>query len=144
MVVTEPEQKEPEDPGPQGYCSPINGKTFKEVITTGRPDGRQGLEIRFDNDAAVRAVVSGTVVRVFESPYTGTSLYLVDRNASYSFMYGRFDALAPGIEAGSFVACGDVLGYMPLQGGSLNLAVRQIRWWDSDPVDMNLILEEKK
>jgi murein DD-endopeptidase MepM/ murein hydrolase activator NlpD len=73
----------------------------------GWPRFSDGVELTVANGASVRAVLPGTVNRVFKDANLGT-VVVVDHSNQLSTLYGRLDTV--GVQAGQQVDQGQVLG----------------------------------
>ncbi len=90
---------------------PVNGKLARgfgwQKGSDGWPRFSDGVELEVDQGTQVRAVLPGTVSRVFNDPNLGT-VVVVDHSDQLATLYGRLDAV--GVQAGQQVDQGQVLG----------------------------------
>ena len=104
-------------PIPQGDVAvqqpglPVDGKLARgfgwQEGSDGWPRFSDGVELAVAKGAPVRAVLPGTVNRVFNDPNLGT-VVVVDHSDQLATLYGRLDAVA--VRSGQQVNQGQVLG----------------------------------
>jgi murein DD-endopeptidase MepM/ murein hydrolase activator NlpD len=116
-------------PIPQGNVAvqqpglPVDGKLARgfgwQKGSDGWPRFSDGVELTVAKGASVRAVLPGTVNRVFKDPNLGT-VVVVDHSDQLATLYGRLDTV--GVQSGQQVDQGQVLG--TLAGTFLHFEMR--------------------
>jgi murein DD-endopeptidase MepM/ murein hydrolase activator NlpD len=84
-----------------------SGHRRHNAIDIGAPEGTPAL-----------AAIDGTVLRLSQTRAGGTGLYIVDDAGRFVFYYAHLQKLAPGIQAGSRVSKGDVVGLVGHTGNA--------------------------
>jgi len=110
-------------------------------------DGRkhEALDIPAPRGTPVRAAVEGNVVKLFHSKPGGTTVYQFDDSRNYCYYYAHLDRYAPGLQEGTLLRQGEVLGYVGTTGNAppnvphLHFAVFRLgpqkQWWKGVPLD---------
>jgi len=93
----------------------------------------------------VRAVVSGTVRKLFLSKPGGDTIYQFDEMGVYCYYYAHLDGYAEGLHEGMRVEPGDVIGFVGTTGNAdartphLHFAITELgpekQWWKGKAVD---------
>jgi murein DD-endopeptidase MepM/ murein hydrolase activator NlpD len=104
-------------PIPQGDAAvqqpglPVDGKLARgfgwQKDSDGWPRFSDGVELTVVKDAPVRAVLPGTVSRIFNDPNLGT-VVVIDHSDQLATLYGRLETV--GVQTGQQVDQGQVLG----------------------------------
>lgn len=99
------------------------------------------------------ACVSGSIMKLHDSPAGGHTLYLVDETRSRIYYYAHLDKYADGIEAGVKVAQGDVIGFVGSTGNApettphLHFGIERMpatgEWWKGEPINPYPILVDQ-
>lgn len=99
------------------------------------------------------AVVNGTIAKLHESVAGGHTLYLTDETHTLVYYYAHLDAYAAGIQQGTEVRQGDVVGYVGSTGNApertphLHFGIEQMpasgEWWKGVPMNPYPILIEE-
>ena len=129
--------------------SPIRGlalanlrDTFEEVH-----DGHkhEAIDIMEPRGTPVRAVVSGSIRKLFLSKPGGNTIYLFDEMGLYCYYYAHLDGYAEGVHEGMAVKSGDVIGFVGSTGNAdsrtphLHFAICELGpeklWWQGKAVD---------
>jgi murein DD-endopeptidase MepM/ murein hydrolase activator NlpD len=115
---------------------------FKE-IHNGHP--HQAIDIPEPRGTPVRAVVSGTVRKLFLSGPGGNTIYQFDEMEVYCYYYAHLDGYAKGLREGMRVEQGDVIGFVGSTGNAdpraphLHFAIFELGperlWWKGNAVD---------
>ncbi len=128
---------------------PIRGLALADLrdmfteIHNGHP--HQAIDIMEPKGTAVRAVVSGTIRRLFLSKPGGNTIYLFDESEVYCYYYAHLEEYANGLREGMRVGRGDVIGYVGSSGNAdqhaphLHFAIFELGpqrvWWQGEAVD---------
>jgi murein DD-endopeptidase MepM/ murein hydrolase activator NlpD len=93
----------------------------------------------------VRAVVSGTIRKLFLSKPGGNTIYLFDEMEMYCYYYAHLDGYAGGLREGMRVERGEVIGFVGSTGNAdarsphLHFAITELwpekQWWKGKAVD---------
>jgi murein DD-endopeptidase MepM/ murein hydrolase activator NlpD len=86
-----------------------------------REDGarvHRALDIVAPRHTPVRAVADGRVARMSSGGAGGLALYEVDPAGAFCFYYAHLEAYAPGLQQGSSLRRGDVIGYVGTTGNA--------------------------
>ncbi len=116
--------------------------TFEEVHNGHRHEAIDILEPR---GTPVRAVVSGTIRRLFLSKPGGNTIYQFDEMRVYCYYYAHLDGYAKGLREGMQVERGDVIGFVGSTGNAnartphLHFAIFELGperlWWKGKAVN---------
>ena len=153
-VETSRDRVETTAPEP-GIASPIRGvkaselrDTFNEVHNGHR---HEAIDISEPEGTPVRAVVDGTIKKLFLSKAGGNTIYEFDHGSVYCYYYAHLERYSNGLHDGMSVSQGDVIGYVGSTGNAsptaphLHFAIYllgpQKRWWKGSPIDPYPILE---
>src|SRR5580658_6557589 len=105
---------------------PISGLTianlrdsFEEIHNGHRHEAMDILEPR---GTPVRAVVSGTIRKLFLSKPGGITIYEFDEKGEYCYYYAHLDRYAEGLHEGMSVQPGDVIGFVGSTGNAVESA----------------------
>jgi murein DD-endopeptidase MepM/ murein hydrolase activator NlpD len=116
--------------------------TFDEVH-----DGQkhEAIDIMEPRGTPVRAVVPGTIRKLFLSKPGGNTIYLFDEIEMYCYYYAHLDRYAGGLREGMRVERGDVIGFVGSTGNAgarsphLHFAITELwpekQWWKGKAVD---------
>src|ERR1700737_2893559 len=106
-------------PGP-AIASPIQGvkaselrDSFNEMHNGHR---HEAIDISEPEGTPVRAVVNGTIQKLFFSKAGGKTIYEFDHGSVYCYYYARLERSSNGLHDGMSVSQGDVLGYVGSTG----------------------------
>jgi murein DD-endopeptidase MepM/ murein hydrolase activator NlpD len=102
---------------------PISGLTmanlrdsFEEIHNGHRHEAMDILEPR---GTPVRAVVTGTIRKLFLSKPGGITIYEFDEKSEYCYYYAHLDRYAEGLHEGMSVHPGDVIGFVGSTGNAV-------------------------
>jgi peptidoglycan LD-endopeptidase LytH len=128
---------------------PIRGLTLANLrdmfseIHNGHP--HEAIDILEPRGTPVRAVVSGTVRKLFLSQPGGNTIYEFDEMGVYCYYYAHLDAYAKDLREGMRVEHGDVIGFVGSTGNAdprtphLHFAISELGperlWWQGKAVD---------
>jgi murein DD-endopeptidase MepM/ murein hydrolase activator NlpD len=115
-------------------------------------DGRlhEALDIMAPRHTPVLAVEDGRIAKLFTSKAGGTTIYMFDSAARFTYYYAHLDRYAPNLREGQTVRRGEVIGYVGTTGNAsataphLHFAVfrttAEKQWWKGEPLNPYLIL----
>jgi len=116
--------------------------TFEE-IHNGHP--HHAIDIMEPKGTAVRAVVSGTIRKLFLSAPGGNTIYLFDERQVYCYYYAHLERYADGLREGLRVEREEVIGFVGSTGNAdaraphLHFAIFELGpervWWQGNAVD---------
>jgi peptidoglycan LD-endopeptidase LytH len=103
----------------------------------------EAIDILAPRGTPVRAVVSGTIRKLFLSKPGGNTIYLFDDEEEYSYYYAHLDRYAKGLREGMRVQRGETIAYVGSTGNAgvphLHFAIFELgpkrEWWKGDPVN---------
>jgi murein DD-endopeptidase MepM/ murein hydrolase activator NlpD len=115
---------------------------FEEIHNGHR---HEAIDIIKPNGTPARAVVDGTIRKLFFSKAGGNTIYEFDEASNYCYYYAHLDHYADGLYEGMHVSRGTVIGYVGSTGNAspfvphLHFAIHQLgpdkRWWTGTPVN---------
>jgi len=116
--------------------------TFEEVHN-GHP--HEAIDIAEARGTPVRAVVSGTIRKLFLSKPGGNTIYQFDAAGAYCYYYAHLDGYARDLREGMRVEPGDVIGFVGSTGNAdshtphLHFAIFELGperlWWKGKAID---------
>ena len=116
--------------------------SFDEVHSGSR---HEAIDIPEPKGTPVRAVVSGTVRKLFLSKPGGNTIYLFDKAEEYCYYYAHLDGYVEGLREGMRVESGDVIGYVGSSGNAnprsphLHFAIFELgpekQWWKGKAIN---------
>ena len=116
--------------------------TFGEIHNGQRHEAIDILEPR---GTPVRAVVSGTIRKLFLSKPGGNTIYQFDEMGVYCYYYAHLDGYVEGLHEGMRIASGEVIGFVGSTGNAdvraphLHFAIFELGperlWWQGKAVD---------
>jgi murein DD-endopeptidase MepM/ murein hydrolase activator NlpD len=116
--------------------------SFEEVHNGQR---HEAIDIAEPKGTPVRAVVSGTVSKLFLSKPGGNTIYQFDEMGVYCYYYAHLDGYVAGLREGLRVESGDVIGFVGSTGNAnvsaphLHFAIFELgpekRWWKGKAVN---------
>jgi murein DD-endopeptidase MepM/ murein hydrolase activator NlpD len=105
----------------------------------------EAIDIMEPRGTPVRAVVSGTVRKLFLSQPGGNTIYQFDEVEAYCYYYAHLDGYAKGLHEGMRVEPGDVIGFVGSTGNAdphaphLHFAIFELGqeklWWKGKAVN---------
>ena len=122
---------------------PIRGLDFADLRDTFEEvhDGHkhEAIDIMAPRGTPVRAVVPGTIRKLFLSKPGGNTIYEFDEMEAYCYYYAHLDGYAKGLREGMRVERGDVIGFVGSTGNAdartphLHFAIFELgpekQWW---------------
>ena len=128
---------------PIGGLALANLRDMFNELHNGHP--HEAIDIMEPRGTPVRAVVSGTVRKLFLSKPGGNTIYEFDEMEVYCYYYAHLDAYAKGLHAGQRVQRGDVIAFDGSSGNAdqrtphLHFAIFELGpekvWWKGKAVD---------
>lgn len=119
---------------PVTLCLPLDVASIKSQTI----NLQEQLVLELNEEATVKAPATGTVTKIFESPYTGKTIYLFDADGSYVYLLGGFSSLLGTVVDNAEIPCDSPMGTIAAEGklylGVLKLEVGQ-SWWQGKPQD---------
>jgi len=128
---------------------PIRGLTLANLrdmfaeAHNGHP--HEAIDIMEPRGTPVRAVVSGTIRKLFLSKPGGNTIYQFDEMGVYCYYYAHLDGYAEGLREGMRVESGDVIGFVGSTGNAdpgaphLHFAIFELgpekQWWKGKAVN---------
>jgi len=116
--------------------------TFEEVHSGHR---HEAIDILAPRGTPVRAVVSGTIRKLFLSKPGGNTIYQFDEMGVYCYYYAHLNGYASGLREGMRVERGDIVGFVGSTGNAdartphLHFAIFELGpeklWWKGTAVD---------
>ncbi len=136
-------------------ASPIQGvkayqlrDSFNEIHHGHR---HEAIDIMAPAGTSVRAVVDGTIQKLFLSKAGGNTIYEFDDEGEYCYYYAHLERYADGLHEGMRVSRGEVIGYVGSTGDAspaaphLHFAIYllgpQRHWWRGTAIDPYPVLE---
>ncbi len=111
----------------------------------------QAIDIMKPAGTPVRAVVDGTIEKLFLSKAGGNTIYEFDTGSVYCYYYAHLKRYADGLHEGMRVSRGQVIGYVGSTGDvspaaphlhfAIYLLGPQKHWWEGVPIDPYPVLE---
>jgi len=105
----------------------------------------EAIDIMEPRGTPVRAVVSGSIRKLFLSKPGGNTIYQFDETGVYCYYYAHLDGYAAGLHEGMPVKSGEVIGFVGSTGNAdsraphLHLAISELGqerlWWQGKAVD---------
>jgi murein DD-endopeptidase MepM/ murein hydrolase activator NlpD len=116
--------------------------TFEEVHN-GQP--HEAIDIPEPKGTPVRAVVSGTISKLFLSKPGGNTIYQFDEMGVYCYYYAHLDGYVERLREGMRVETGDIIGFVGSTGNAdpraphLHFAIFELgperQWWEGKAID---------
>jgi peptidoglycan LD-endopeptidase LytH len=120
-----------------------NLRDMFEEVHNGHP--HEAIDIMEPRGTPVRAVVPGTIRKLFLSKPGGNTIYQFDDMGVYCYYYAHLNGYAEGLREGMRVASGDVIGFVGSTGNAdpgaphLHFAIFELgpekQWWKGKAVD---------
>jgi peptidoglycan LD-endopeptidase LytH len=139
---------------PIGGLALANLRDMFEEVHSGHP--HHAIDIAEPKGTPVRAVVSGTIRKLFLSKPGGNTIYLFDEMGVYCYYYAHLDGYINGLREGMRVEKGDVIGFVGSTGNAdpgaphLHFAIFELGpeklWWKGTAIDPypNLVAAVKR
>ena len=141
-------------PSPGPVVPPIAGLRAKDLSDTfdqmRGATRHEALDIMEPRGTPVRAVVDGTIAKLFLSKPGGNTIYLFDNAQSYCYYYAHLDRYSAVLHEGQHVGRGDVIAYVGSTGNAspaaphLHFAIFELgpekHWWQGRAINPYPIL----
>jgi murein DD-endopeptidase MepM/ murein hydrolase activator NlpD len=105
----------------------------------------EAVDIMAPRGTAVRAVVSGTIAKLFDSKAGGNTVYEFDEAGAHSYYYAHLDHYAFSLRESMHVERGTIIAYVGSTGNAdpraphLHFAIFKLgpkrEWWKDTPID---------
>jgi murein DD-endopeptidase MepM/ murein hydrolase activator NlpD len=113
----------------------------------------EAIDILAPRGTHVLAVEEGKVAKLFTSDAGGLTIYQFDPSDRFVYYYAHLDGYAPGLQEGSVLKRGDVIGYVGTTGNApkntphLHFAISKLgadhRWWGGTALDPYLVWRDE-
>ena len=125
----------------------ISAGALQDTFDDARAIGRRhdAIDIMAPRGTPVRAVVDGTIAKLFTSKAGGLTIYQFDPTQTFSYYYAHLDRYAAGLAEHQDVRRGQLLGYVGSTGNAsedaphLHFAIARLdtdhAWWKGDPIN---------
>jgi len=138
----------------QSPVVPVAGVAPKDLVDSfsdlrGSARQHNAIDIMAARNTPAIAAVAGTIVKLHSSVAGGLSIYLKDRTARFTMMYGHLEAYRPGLAEGASVARGEIIGFVGSSGNAnptaphLHFQVMRSdkadEWWKGTPINPVLL-----
>lgn len=128
---------------------PISGLTLSDLRDsfeeTHNGHRHEAIDIMEPRGTAVRAVVSGTIRKLFLSNPGGNTIYEFDEMGEYCYYYAHLDKYGEGLHEGMRVERGDIIGFVGSTGNAdanaphLHFAIFELgperQWWKGEAIN---------
>jgi murein DD-endopeptidase MepM/ murein hydrolase activator NlpD len=136
---------------------PVDGVRLGQLSDTfDQPRGterrHEALDIMAPKGTRVLAAADGKVAKLFNSKPGGLTVYQFDPSEKFAYYYAHLDRYADGVQEGSVLKRGDLVGYVGASGNAdpnaphLHFAVVELtperQWWKGTPVNPFPMLAE--
>ena len=130
-------------------ASPIDGLKPADIHDsfneTHNGHTHEAVDLMAPRGTPVRAVVSGTIRKLFQSKAGGTTIYQFDSGYERCYYYAHLDRYADGLKEGLAVKRGEVIAYVGSSGNAdpraphLHFAVYELgpkrEWWNGKAIN---------
>jgi len=126
----------------------LKAASIQDTFDQARAGGErthEATDILAPHGTPVLAVDTGPIVKLFTSKAGGLTIYQFDPQQNYAYYYAHLDRYAEGIQEGTLVKKGDVIGYVGTTGNAdpntphLHFAIFQLgpekHWWEGKPIN---------
>jgi len=97
---------------------------------------------------AIHALTNGKVVRVFDSPFTGKTLYQQSENGKFCIVYGHLENLDPKIQTGARLSCNTSFATTESDGIGTDFSLQIMAipqggsWWQGQSAELTHLLPD--
>jgi len=105
----------------------------------------EAIDIMGERGTPIQAVVDGTIAKLFHSKPGGLTIYEFDRADDFCYYYAHLDRYADGLQDGSRVLRGEIIGYTGSTGNAdpaaphLHFEIHRLgpdkHWWQGTPIN---------
>jgi murein DD-endopeptidase MepM/ murein hydrolase activator NlpD len=124
---------------------------LRDTYNERRGDRRhEALDILAPKETPVLAATDGRIIQLMDNRTGGLMIFATDTSERYIFLYAHLDDYADGLEAGTPVKRGQLIGYVGTSGNAprstphLHFAIKRaskgLRWSRGTPVDPRPLL----
>ena len=127
----------------QGMRADQLRNTFEDARGQGRI--HEAMDIMAPRGTPVLAVEDGRVVKLFTSKQGGLTVYQFDPTEVYAYYYAHLDSYAEGLQEGSWMRRGQLIGYVGSTGNAspagphLHFAIFRLtpekQWWKGEAIN---------
>ena len=132
---------------------PVRGLAAGDLVSSfhdARASRRhEAIDVLAPRGTDVLAVEDGKVAKLFRSDAGGLTLYQFDPSETFVYYYAHLDSYAPGLQEGSMLRKGDVVGKVGTTGNApkntphLHFAISKLdpdkQWWGGTALDPFLV-----
>jgi len=133
---------------------PVRGLDASALVSSfqdarGSSRRHEAIDILAPRGTDVLAVEDGRIAKIFTSAAGGLTLYQYDPTETFVYYYAHLDSYAPGLQEGSMLRRGDVVGKVGTTGNApkdtphLHFAISKLdpdkRWWGGTALDPYLV-----
>ena len=133
---------------------PVRGLEANALVSSfqdarGSSRRHEAIDILAPRGTDVLAVEDGRIAKIFTSAAGGLTLYQYDPTETFVYYYAHLDSYAPGLQEGSMLRRGDVVGKVGTTGNApkdtphLHFAISKLdpdkRWWGGTALDPFLV-----
>lgn len=136
------------EPATSQLLIPVAGVSASQLTDTfnqarGIDRRHEALDIPAPKGTQVFAVADGKVAKLFDSKPGGLTIYQFDNSEKYAYYYAHLDRYAEGIEEGTILKRGDLIGYVGATGNAetphLHFTIFELgpekKWWQGTPIN---------
>jgi murein DD-endopeptidase MepM/ murein hydrolase activator NlpD len=125
----------------------VSASQLNDTFNQARDNDRrhEALDIPAPKGAHVFAVADGKVAKLFNSKPGGLTIYQFDLSEKFVYYYAHLDRYAEGIEEGTILKRGDLIGYVGATGNAdaatphLHFTIFELgpekKWWKGTPIN---------
>lgn len=105
----------------------------------------EAVDIMAPRNTPIQAVEDGVVAKLFLSKAGGRTVYQFDSSGDFCYYYAHLEKYADGLEEGTKLHAGDIIGYVGSSGNAspqaphLHFAIIRLtdahHWWEGTPID---------
>lgn len=129
---------------------PVAGVSASQLSDTfnqarGNDRRHEAIDIPAPKGTHVFAVADGKVAKLFDSKPGGLTIYQFDISEKFVYYYAHLDRYAEGIEEGTILKRGDLIGYVGATGNAdaatphLHFTIFELgpekKWWQGTPIN---------
>jgi murein DD-endopeptidase MepM/ murein hydrolase activator NlpD len=136
------------EPVPHQLLIPVAGVSASQLSDTfnqarGNDRRHEALDIPAPEGTQVFAVADGKVAKLFDSKPGGLTIYQFDNSEKFVYYYAHLNRYADGIEDGTVLKRGDLIGYVGATGNAdtphLHFTIFELgpekQWWKGSSIN---------